>query len=491
MKTTEYAAMDGVGLAKAIARREVSAREVGEAALDAIGLVDPILNFAIETYPDRVARLGDDLPPGPLAGVPTLLKDFLKYEKGMKSECGCMLLKGNVGTYDSEVVLRFRAGGMPIIGRSSVPEFGWSSSCDTRINGITRNPWNLGTWPGGSSSGAAVAVASGALAIAHASDGGGSTRGPAAYQGLVGMKPTRARVSDGPGSADPNAGMSAHLACTRTVRDTAATLDVLSGPAVGDPHRAPVPERPFLEEVGLPARKMRIAMVLDSFDGAPVDPAILDATRKAAHLLESMGHHVEEAKYPVSGEALVMSIHTIWSAGIAATIDGLARQLGRTPGLDNLTRTTWFTYLDGKKVSGTEYVDALGEMNVMRRNVGAFYQQWDMVLSPAESILAQPHKVHDQEADFDGLGWTRYMFSPELFMPLANITGNPAISLPLYQTPEGAQIGTHLMGRFGEDGMMLRLAAELEQAQPWAGRRPPVHVCNDLTAFDRVGKGTA
>lgn len=489
MNVEDYAAQDGVGLAELIARREVSPGDVLAAAADAISRVDPILNFAVELYQDRIENPPADLPTGPLAGVPTLLKDFLKYEKGKKSECGCLLFQGNVGPYDSEVVLRFRAGGMPIIGRSSVPEYGWASSCDTKINGITRNPWDVNTWPGGSSSGAAVAVASGALAIAHASDGGGSTRGPAAYQGLVGMKPTRGRVSDGPGSADPNAGMSAHLACTRTVRDTAAVLDVLSGPAIGDPHLAPVPMRPFLDEIGRPLRKMKIAMVLDSFDGAPVDPAIIEGTHKAARLLESMGHTVEEVRYPISGEAMLMSIHTVWSAGMAAGIDSLAARLGRTPSVENLTRTTWFTYLDGKKVTATDYVNALGDMNLIRRQMGAFYQTWDMVLSPCESVLAQPHKVHDQEADFDGLGWTRYMFSPELFLPLANITGNPAISLPLYQTETGAQFGTHLMGRFGEDAMLLRLAAELEQAQPWAGRRPSVHVCNDLSGFDRVRKG--
>jgi amidase len=332
-------------------------------------------------------------------------------------------------------------------------------------------------------------VASGALAIAHASDGGGSTRVPAAYQGLVGMKPTRGRVSDGPGVSDPNGGMSAHLACTRTVRDTAAVLDVLSGPAIGDPHLAPVPVRPFLSELGLPVRKMRFAMVLTPPDNAPVAPEILAATRKAATLLESMGHVVEEATLPLDGEAMLLAIHTIWSAGMANGIDHLAAQLGRTPSLDNLTRTTFNTYLEGKSVTASQFIDGLGEMNMIRRQMGAFFKTYDAILSPSTSQLAQAQEMQDQHADYGGMAWTRYMFSPDLFNPLYNITGNPAISLPLYQTGAGAQIGIQLVTRFGEDGMLLRLAAELEQAQPWAGRRPPVHVCNDLSGFDRVRKG--
>lgn len=486
MNVTDYAGYDGVGLAALIARREVSACEVGQAALAAIAKVDPILNFAVELFPERIEALKDRTPEGLLAGVPTLLKDFYKFEKGVKSECGCLLTQGLVGWYDSEVVLRLRRGGMPIIGRSSVPELGWASSCDTKINGITRNPWNLDTWPGGSSSGAAVAVASGALPIAHASDGGGSTRAPAAYQGLVGLKGTRARVSDGPGVADPNAGMSCHLAVTRSVRDTAAMLDLLSGPALGDPHRAPVPERPFMEEVGLPPRRLRVAVVTRPADDGPVDPAILAAVGATATLLQSMGHAVEDAELPISGEALILSIHTIWAAGMANTLDNFGRMMGRVPGPDNLTRTTYATYLEGRQVTASQYIDALGEMNTIRRQMGAFFETYDLVVTPTTAQLAQPHAVQDQESDYDGMGWTRYMFAPDLFLPLYNVTGNPAISLPLHQTGAGAQIGIHFVARFGEEALLLRLAAQLEQTLPWISRRPPVHVCADLTAFAPV-----
>ncbi|MEZ5926853.1 MAG: amidase [Hyphomicrobiaceae bacterium] len=486
MRLEEYAALDGVGLARLIARGEVTAQEVCTTALRAISKVDPLLNFAVETFPERVEALKGLRPEGPLAGVPTLLKDFFKFELGVKSECGCQLTEGLVGSYDSEVVLRMRKGGLVTLGRSTVPELGWASSCNTKLCGLTCNPWDVRTYPGGSSSGAAVAVASGAVPIAHASDGGGSTRAPAAYQGLVGLKPTRGRVSDGPGVADPNAGMSCHLAVTRTVRDTAMMLDVLSGPAIGDPHLAPKPERPFMEELGREPRRLKIAMLKKAPDGGRVDPEIAASVEATGRLLESMGHRVEETVLPISGEELILSTHEIWSAGMANSIDNLSKQLGRTPSLQNLTRTSYATYLYGKGVSASAYIDALATMNVLRRQMGAFFAAYDLLLTPTTAELALPHAAQDQDADYDALGWTRYMWHPDIFLPLYNITGNPAISLPLHQAKTGAQIGIHLVGRFGEDATLLRLAAVLEEATPWRDRRPPVHVCANLEGVPSV-----
>ncbi|MFO1121542.1 MAG: amidase [Hyphomicrobiales bacterium] len=461
----------------------MSAHEVGKAALEAIAKVDPILNFTVQVFPERVEALGRIPPQGIMAGVPTLLKDFYKFEKGTVSECGCMLTKGLVGWYDSELVLRLRRAGMPILGRSSVPELGWSSSCSTRINGITRNPWQLETWPGGSSSGAAVAVAAGAVPIAHASDGAGSTRSPAAYQGLVGLKPSRGRVSDAPGSSEAYASMSAHLAVTRTVRDTAVMLDVLSGPSPGDSHAITPPPRPFLEELGQPVRQLRIALDSRPLDGGAVDPVILAALQSTARMLESMGHAIEPVDLPVSGEAVIASLHVIWSSAMAASLDFMGARVGREPGPDSLTRTTFATYLDGKRTSATRYVNALNEMNAIRRKMGEFQEGFDVILSPTTTMLAQKQDVHDQEADFDGLSWTRYMLQPEIFLPLHNITGCPAISLPLHHTDGGAQIGMQLVGPFGDDALLLRLAAELERTLPWRSRRPPIHVANDLAGF--------
>jgi amidase len=476
MQLGEYARYDGIGLAELIRRGEVSAREAGDAALRAIERLNPILNCVLQTYPDRIAASGAPLPDGTLAGVPTLLKDVYKFEKGALSEGGSLLTKGLVGWYDSEVVLRLRRAGLVILGRSTIPELAWASTCDTRLAGLTRNPWNLDTYPGGSSSGAAVAVASGIVPIAHASDGGGSTRGPAAYTGLVGLKPTRGRVSDGPGSADPNAGMSAHLAVTRTVRDTAAMLDVLQGPAIGDPHQAPIPERPFLEEAGRAPRKLTIAFTTQTFDGNPLDPEIADAVRRTAGVLDGLGHTLAEESPRFSWPGFIRATHVIWSAGMAYTCDVLGERLRRTPSPENLMRTSWATYRYGKSVTAHQYLAALDEYNVVRRELGAFFERYDLLVTPTTTQLALPHAAHNQDQDFSAEEWTHHIFTPESFTPVFNVTGQPAISLPLFASRNGSQIGIQFIGRYGDDATVIRLASVLENALPWRDRRPGIHV---------------
>lgn len=481
MNLAEYATFDGLALAELIRKKEVSAQEVCTLGLQAIGKLNPILNFAIQTFPERVEALAHTPPPpGPFAGLPMLLKDFYKFEKGVISECGCMLTKGLVGSYDSEVVLRLRRAGFVTVGRSAVPEFGWSLACNTEINGLTRNPWNLDTYPGGSSSGAGVAVASGALPIAHASDGGGSTRGPASYCGLVGLKATRARVSDGPGVADPNAGTSAHLGLTRTVRDTAALLDAMSGPAVGDPHQAPRPERPFLEELGRAPRRLRIAFTTTAFDGSPVDPEVAAAVVATAKLLVDMGHDVDESTPEHDWDEFILSTMTIWAASITHSLDGFARQLGRTPSPENLTRTTWAMYQHGQQLSASDYLTALDQANRLRRQIGPFFERYDILLTPSTAQTAKAHATMDQNQDLDAEAFTRLQYHSEVFLPFANTTGQPAISLPLFQARNGNCIGVQLVGRFGDDATLLRLSSQLETALPWGHRKPPVHLTTQL-----------
>ncbi len=485
MNLGEYATYDALGLATLVRNREVSARELGELALDAIDRLNLTLNCVIETFPERVAALvGAPPPAGTFGGVPTLLKDIYKFEKGTLSEGGSQLTQGLRGWYDSEVILRLRRAGFLILGRSTVPELGWSSTCNTRIAGLTRNPWNLDTYPGGSSSGAAVAVAAGIVPIAHASDGGGSIRGPAAYTGLIGLKPTRGRVSDGPGSADPNAGMSAHLAMTRTVRDTAAILDALEGPAVGDPHRAPRPERPFLEEVGRTPRRLSIAYTIKAFDANPIDPEIQRAVLDTVKLLNSLGHEVREAAPEFSWEGFLHATHVIWSSGMAYTCDVLGARLGRRPSPENLMRTNWAMYQYGKGVTAQDYLAALDEYNAVRRRTGAFFEGCDLLVTPTCAQLALPHAAHQQDQDFCAEEWTRHIFQPEAFSPLFNVTGQPAISLPLHENPAHAQIGIQFAARFGDDATLIQLAAVLEQALPWRGRCPRVHVSRALKPCD-------
>ncbi len=477
MKLADYATYDGVGLAQLIAKRDITASEACACALAAIEHLNPVINCVVQAYPERAAALVDKpTPSGLLGGVPTLLKDFYKFEKGCLSEGGSELTRGLVGTHDSELVMRLRRGGLIILGRSTVPEMAYSSTCDTHIQGRTSNPWNLETYPGGSSSGSAAAVAAGIVPIAHASDGGGSIRSPAAYTGLVGLKPTRGRVSDGPDSADPTGGMSANLAVTRTVRDTAAMLDVLGGPAVGDPHVAPAPERLFLEEIGRSPPRLRVSFTTCAFDGGGVHPEIADAVRAAAALVRTMGHDVEEAAPFLDWEPFLKATHVVWSAGVTHGCDSLGKLMGRRPSPENLMRTTWAMYQFGATLSASDYLSALDEFNTVRRHTGAFFENWDILVTPTCTQLAAPHAAQHQDLDLTAEEWSRLVFQNDVFSPVFNVTGQPAISLPLYQTKGGAQIGVQLAARFGDEATLLRLSAALEEALPWRERRPPVHI---------------
>ena len=352
----------------------------------------------------------------------------------------------------------------------------YSSTCDTHIHGRTNNPWNLDTYPGGSSSGSAAAVAAGIVPIAHGSDGGGSIRSPAAYTGLVGLKPTRGRVSDGPDGADPTGGMSANLAVTRTVRDTAAMLDVLGGPAVGDPHIAPAPERSFLEEIGRSPRRLRAAFSTHPFDGGIVDSEIADAVRAAAALVRTMGHDVEEASPVLDWEPFLKATHVIWSAEVTYGCDSLGKLVGRQPSSGNLMRTSWAMYQFGATLTASDYLSALDEFNTVRRRTGEFFQDWDILITPTCTQLAAPHSSQNQDLPLSAEDWSRLVFQNDVFSPVFNVTGQPAISLPLYQTKAGAQIGVQFVARFGDEATLLRLSAALEQALPWRERRPPVHI---------------
>jgi amidase len=476
MKMHEYTDCDGVELARLIASGEVTAEEVCRCALRAIEALNPQLNFVAGYYPERVSALaGRPAPGGILGGVPTLLKDFFKYEKGCLTEGGSELSRGLRADHDCELVLRMKRAGLVNLGRSTVPEIAYSSTCDTHLQGLTRNPWNPDVYPGGSSSGAAVATAAGVVPIAHGSDGGGSIRNPASYTGLVGLKPTRGRVSDGPDSADPTAGMSANLALTRTVRDTAAILDALSGPAIGDPHLAPAPARPFLQEIGQPTGRLRVHVTTRAFDAGPVNPEVREAVMATARLLGEMGHEVSERAPTIDWEPFQHATHVVWAAGTAQGCDAIGRLLRRKPSPDNLMRTSWRMYEFGRSLTACDYLEALDNFNLVRRQTGAFFEGCDILLTPTCTQLAQPHATQHQDLDLDAEDWSRLAFRNDVFSPVFNVTGQPAISLPLHQARDRSQIGIQLVARFGEDALLLRLSAALEAALPWRERRAPIH----------------
>jgi amidase len=481
MKLTEYARYDGLGLAELVRKKQVKARELCELALAGVAKVNPTLNCVIQTFPERVAKLDDAaIPDGPFRGVPFMIKDLFMYEKGVLSEGGSQLTKGFVADHDSELMVRFRQAGFINLGRTATPELGYSSTTSSRLGGITRNPWNPERISGGSSGGSTVAVASGILPIAHASDGGGSIRSPSCFNGLVGLKPTRGRISEAPDNGDILSGMAVNFAVTRTVRDCAAALDAVAGPVPGDPNVAPAPARRFLSEVGTVPGKLRIAYTTKTFSGVPIDPEIVKAVENTVDLLRRLGFSVHEARPRFDWPTFNLANNVIWTAHMAHGCDALGKVMGRKPGPDNLQRTSWACYEFGKKCTASDLLDALDVFNQVSRRFGAFFEDYDVFIAPTCTKLAEPHAVYDaDQSGFDAMGWTEHLFALEVFLVPFNVTGQPGISLPLHQTAAGSQIGMHFAARFGDEATLFRLAGVLEKELPWRDRRPPIHVAAD------------
>lgn len=478
MNLAEYARYDGLGLAELVHTKQITPRELCALALAAVAKVNPTLNCVLQTFPERVARLDETrLPNGPFRGVPFLFKDLFLYEKGVLSEGGSQLTQGMMGDHDSELTLRFRKAGLINLGRAATPELGYSSTTSSRLAGITRNPWNPDRISGGSSGGSAVAVAAGIVPVVHGSDGGGSIRSPACFNGLVGLKPTRNRISEGPDSGEPLSGMAVNFALTRTVRDCATMLDAVAGPSPGDPNMAPTPARPFASEVGASPGKLRIACATKTFSGVPIAPEIVAATEKTAEVLRRLGHDVREAMPAIDWPGFNVANNIVWTATMAQGCDALGRKMGRTPSPSNLQRTTWACYEFGKRCTATDLLDAHDVFNVVRRQFGAFFEEHDVFLSPTCTKLAEPHAVYDaDQPGMDAMAWTEHLFALEVFLVPFNVTGQPAISLPLHQTADGSQIGMHFAARFGDEATLFRLASVLEKELPWRDRRPPIHV---------------
>jgi amidase len=478
MNLAEYAGFDGLGLAGLVHRGDVSAPELGRLALEAVARINPQLNAVLETFPDRVQRLESSAPgQGAFAGVPFLIKDLFLFEKGVACECGSALMQGFRADHDSELTSRFRQAGFVTVGRTAVPEMGYSSATSSRLHGLTRNPWNPDRISGGSSGGAAVAVASGIVPIAHGSDGGGSIRSPASFNGLVGLKPTRGRISEGPDAGDQLQGLGVNFVLTRTVRDCAAALDEVQGAAPGDPYVIAPPARPFLEEVGHPSGRLRIAVAPGTFSGTPVDAEVKAATARTARRLEAMGHVVEEAMPRFDWLPFVSAVNDLWTAHLARGCDVFGELLGRRPDESNLQRVTWACYRHGKSRSAGDLLAAIETFNFVSRRVGAFFQQYDLFVTPTCTRTAMAHAEFDMDrADMDALQWCQHCFSLEVFLVPFNVVGSPAVSLPLEQAADGAPIGIQFVGRFGDEATLFRIAAELERAVPWSSRRPPIHV---------------
>jgi Asp-tRNA(Asn)/Glu-tRNA(Gln) amidotransferase A subunit family amidase len=464
---------DGLGLADLVRRREVSPKELLDAAIARVEALNPKLNAVVTRMYDAArGTIGAGLPSGPFTGVPYLLKDIGVLYTGAVTSAGSRAFADAVADHDSEITIRLKRAGLVIFGKTNTPEMGIATSTEPRLFGPTRNPWNLGYSAGGSSGGAAAAVAGGMLPMAHATDGGGSIRIPASCCGLFGLKPTRARNPMGPDVGEGWSGASIGHAITRSVRDSAALLDATSGPDVGDPYWAPPPAGPFLAEVGRDPGPLRIALATTAWNGKPVDPQCADAAQAAARLCERLGHHVEEARPDVNADALGLASRVIVSANVRNTLDlrGLAR--GRPVTEDEVERVTWLRAEDAGSFTAADYARSILVVHRTGRAVARFFTRYDILLTPTMACTPYPLGVLDMStADLDA--FYDALLRSIAFTSLFNSTGNPAMSVPLAWSREGLPIGVQFVAPFGDEARLFRLGAQLETAQPWANRRPP------------------
>ncbi len=466
--------LDATAQAELVRQKEVTPGELIEAAIARIEKINPMINAVVTPMYDEARRtVASGLPDGPFTGVPFLLKDLLGFYAGVRHTQASVFLKDFVAPFDAELVTRYKRAGLVVVGKTNCPEYGILPTTEPKLFGPARNPWNLAHTTGGSSGGSAAAVAAGLVPFAHANDGGGSIRIPAACCGLVGLKPTRARNPLGPALGDAFSGFIAEHAVTRSVRDSAALLDATSGPDVGDPYCAPPPARPFLHEVGADPGKLRIAFSTQTPTGTPLHPDCVAAVTDAAKLCADLGHEVVEAAPVLEAEKITPMFMVVWAAGMGWTIDGLAMVMGKTPTPDQFEPGTWALYQMGQQQSAANYLLAVQGCQTMSRQLARFMLAYDVWLTPTLGAPPLPLGSMDSPPE-DPLHGMRVAAQFVPFTPLCNMTGQPAISLPLFWNEEGLPVGTHFAGRFGDEATLFRLAAQLEAARPWAGRRPPV-----------------
>ena len=470
MRFSEYVTYDAVDLARLVSLGDVTASELDATARAALEALNGQLNAVIETYPET--------PPagaGAFRGVPFLIKDsFISHEGGLL-ESGSRLNKGHRVAFDTELMKRFRALGLNTIGRTNMPEMGFGNTTEPVLNGPTRNPWNTGHMAGGSSGGSAAAVVAGIVPAAHGNDGAGSLRGPAACCGAFSIKPTRGRISLGPHASDPLQGMLNEGVITRTVRDNAALLDGVLGGTPGEPYWIPEPTTPYSAAIQRDPPRLRIAVATEGWAGEPITEEVTEAVKAAARLCESLGHHVDFARPPLDHGAYREANLIVMSSTIGKGIEAMAGVMNRTPSLDTLESATLSAYEFGKSLSAFDLLKVPPIFNTVCRDFGAFFQSWDILLTPATSAPAAPLGTYNQNAP--GLTvqeWWDWKGSFVPFLAHFNVTGQPAMSVPLYQSASGLPIGIQAAANQGREDLLLQLAAQLERALPWKDRRPPL-----------------
>ena len=469
----EYNEYDALGLAELVRKKEVSAEELLDEAINRNEKVNDKTNAVVlKHYDEAKEMIKNGLPEGLFTGVPYLLKDLHVLLTGTKTTFGSKFFKDYTADHNSTLVDRYLAAGLVIFGKTNSPEFGLTVTTEPELYGPTRNPWNLDYSTGGSSGGAAAAVASGVLPMANASDGGGSIRIPASCCGLVGLKPTRARTPMGPDRGEGWAGQSISHCVSNSVRDSAALLDATTGIAAGDPYTVAEEPEGFLSATKKDPGKLKIALNLP--DDIEMDAEVISSITKTASVCESLGHSVERAAPKVDSEALAEAIGIIISANVTVALDQRAASLGSSVTPDVVENITYRMYENGKQFSSDQYAKATLANHQAGRILGDFMEKFDLILSPV--LTTPPVKIGQIDmSSQDVATYIQRLSSYSCFTGIYNQTGQPSISLPLGFSSNELPIGSMFTAKFGNDSLLISLASQIEKEDPWIDKKPPVY----------------
>ncbi|WNG58690.1 amidase [Archangium gephyra] len=486
-----YDALDATALAELVRKKELQPIELVEEAISRIEAVNPKLNAVVHKMYDQARKTAaSPLPQGPFSGVPFLVKDLDGYLANEPYAGGCRALVGFVPDHDAELMARFRRAGVVIVGKTATPELGILGVTETVLNGPTRNPWNPEHTPGGSSGGSAACVAARVVPMAHGGDGGGSIRIPASACGLFGLKPTRARNPLGPDSAEGWGGFVQQHVLTRSVRDSAAMLDATQGADLGAPYAAPPIARPFLQEVGTPPGRLRIAFSTGSLYGKHVHPDCKAAVQDAVKLCQELGHELVEDAPRFDREELVRSYLVNVAANTTVQMEEISQATGKPVTADDVEPSTWALVQLGSILTAADLQRARNVMHKAGRMMAAFHERYDLFL---DATLAYPPvrigELAPKPAELAAMAVLRKLPLKPVFLKLLDVlagnslertpntqlfnqTGQPAMSVPLFWNTAGLPVGVQFSARFGDEATLFRLASQLEQARPWAGRKP-------------------
>jgi amidase len=488
----DYTACDATELAARVRRGEVQPIELIEKAIASIEAVNPTLNAVIHPMYEAARAAARSLPDGPFRGVPMVVKDYDGFVNGEPFTAGSRFLEGFVADHDSEAIARLRRAGLIFVAKTNLPELAILGTTEGRLKGPAHNPWNPEHSTGGSSGGSAALVAARAVPLGYGGDGGGSLRIPASACGLVGFKTTRGRITMAPDFCEGWGGYVSWGCLTRSVRDAAAIIDVMAGPAAGDPYTVPPLERPLAQEVGASPGKLRVAFTASSLFGKETHPEARAAVESAAKLLADLGHDVEDARPEFDRELQVRAYLTQIAASITAEIREMSRWVGRKPSASYFEPATWFLYQIGRKLSAAELQQARDAAQAAGRQLAAFFARYDLFVTP--TLAYPPARLGElalkgiEEAALATLrvlpvGAALRAILAKLAdqslertpnTQLFNQTGQPAISLPLHQTAEGLPVGVQFVARYAEDALLMRVASQVEEARPWRDRIPRI-----------------